>query len=251
MDITGMTDVELVTLTEMVAAEQTRRSELARAERRIDAVIREFADAQGRDLSGAEPWARPSHALDAYPVGAAVTHEGRVWDSLTPANTGEPGVSGWRERATVVDGNPVYPAWVAPTGAHDAYRAGERVTFDGQVWESLIDGNVWSVHVHPQGWMLIEEAVSEPEPPAETEPENPEPEPGPMPEPEPEPDPEDGESEPDPEEPETYPGFAQPTAENPYSLGDRVIFEGQVWESTLDGNVWSPADYPQGWQLIE
>jgi hypothetical protein len=45
--------------------------------------------------------------------------------------------------------------------------------------------------------------------------------------------------------------WTQPDSTNPYMKGDRVIFEGKIYESTIDGNVWSPADYPAGWQEIE
>jgi hypothetical protein len=45
--------------------------------------------------------------------------------------------------------------WVQPTGAHDAYNTGDRVTFEGQVYESLIDGNVWSPAESPSSWQLI------------------------------------------------------------------------------------------------
>lgn len=34
-------------------------------------------------------------------------------------------------------------AWVQPTGGHDAYAAGERVSHNGNVWTSLVDANVW------------------------------------------------------------------------------------------------------------
>lgn len=33
--------------------------------------------------------------------------------------------------------------WVQPTGAHDAYAKGEKVTHKEFTWESLIDANVW------------------------------------------------------------------------------------------------------------
>ena len=47
------------------------------------------------------------------------------------------------------------------------------------------------------------------------------------------------------------PDFVQPTgAHDAYNIGDRVLFEGVVYESTIDGNVWSPTAYPQGWQVI-
>ena len=42
-----------------------------------------------------------------------------------------------------------------PTGAHDAYNTGDRVLFDGKVYVSAIDGNVWSPIVYPNGWELI------------------------------------------------------------------------------------------------
>lgn len=43
--------------------------------------------------------------------------------------------------------------------------------------------------------------------------------------------------------------FVQPTGvHDAYMIGDEVIFEGYVWQSIIDNNVWSPSDYPQGWQ---
>ena len=37
---------------------------------------------------------------------------------------------------------------------------------------------------------------------------------------------------------------------NPFMIGEQVRFEGQIWESTIDNNSWSPTGYPQGWQLV-
>jgi hypothetical protein len=45
--------------------------------------------------------------------------------------------------------------------------------------------------------------------------------------------------------------WTQPDSTNPYKKGDRVTFEGKTYESAIDGNVWSPTSYPQGWKLIE
>ena len=45
-----------------------------------------------------------------------------------------------------------YPAWVQPTGAHNAYNIGDKVTFNGRLWESKINANVWSPTVYPAGW---------------------------------------------------------------------------------------------------
>lgn len=35
-----------------------------------------------------------------------------------------------------------------------------------------------------------------------------------------------------------------------YQAGDIVIFQGKQWKSSQDGNVWSPAAYPQGWEEV-
>lgn len=52
-------------------------------------------------------------------------------------------------------------------------------------------------------------------------------------------------------DPEIIPDWEQPDSTNPYQKGDKVRFEGKVYESLIDGNVWSPAAYPAGWRLIE
>ena len=46
------------------------------------------------------------------------------------------------------------------------------------------------------------------------------------------------------------PEFEQPDSTNPYMKGDKVRFEGKVYQSTIDNNVWSPTAYPQGWQEV-
>ena len=50
---------------------------------------------------------------------------------------------------------------------------------------------------------------------------------------------------------ETIPEWVQPDSTNAYMTGDKVTYEGVVYESTIDNNVWSPADYPAGWKVIE
>lgn len=44
------------------------------------------------------------------------------------------------------------PDFVQPTGAHDAYNKGDKVTFEGKHYISLIDGNVYSPTAYPAGW---------------------------------------------------------------------------------------------------
>ena len=117
--------------------------------------------------------------------------------------------------------------WAQPSGAHDAYAKGDIVNYNGILYRSLIDGNVWSPDVYPAGWEQADGTTTEPTP-------------------EPEPDPET-----EPEQPTAYPEFVQPTgAHDAYGVGDRVTYNGKVYESTISGNVWSPDAYPQGWTEV-
>lgn len=45
-----------------------------------------------------------------------------------------------------------YPTWSRPTGAHDAYNTGDIVDYNGTLYKSLIDGNVWPPEEYPAGW---------------------------------------------------------------------------------------------------
>lgn len=49
-----------------------------------------------------------------------------------------------------------YPVWAQPTGAHDAYNAGDIVNYNGKLYKSLIDGNVYSPDAYPSGWEAVE-----------------------------------------------------------------------------------------------
>jgi hypothetical protein len=50
---------------------------------------------------------------------------------------------------------------------------------------------------------------------------------------------------------ETIPEWEQPDSTNAYMTGDKVRFEGVVYESTMDNNIWSPTAYPQAWRVVE
>lgn len=43
-----------------------------------------------------------------------------------------------------------YPVWSQPTGTHDAYNTGDIVNFEGVLWISKVDANVWAPGVY--GW---------------------------------------------------------------------------------------------------
>ena len=122
-----------------------------------------------------------------------------------------------------------YLVWTQPTGAHNAYNTGDIVhypTADDPLYKSLIDGNSWSPDAYPAGWELYTGGESsDTETPTE---------------------PSEGDDEPE----TSYPDFVQPTgAHDAYNIGDIVKFNGQLYKSTINNNVWSPDAYPQGWEI--
>jgi len=48
-----------------------------------------------------------------------------------------------------------YVEWEQPTGGHDAYMKGDKVSYKGKIYESLMDGNTWSPEAYPAGWKEI------------------------------------------------------------------------------------------------
>lgn len=105
-------------------------------------------------LTGGDPdvWTQPTGAHDAYLPGQVVLDgNGNRWRN----DLGQPNVwpldnphAKWTDLdATEPDGS---QPWVQPSGAHDAYAAGDTVTHNAQTWTSDVDGNTWEPGVH--GW---------------------------------------------------------------------------------------------------
>ena len=125
--------------------------------------------AVGIDPSGIPLWVQPLGATDAYNIGDIVMHNEKKWESSIDNNVWEPGVYGWEEVAeSTGDGGggttepetppaETIPDFVQPTGAHDAYKKGDKVKFEGKVYESLIDANTYSPSAYPAGWKEITE----------------------------------------------------------------------------------------------
>lgn len=49
-----------------------------------------------------------------------------------------------------------YPVWSKPSGAHDAYNKDDIVDYNGTLYKSLMDGNIYSPDEYPAGWELYE-----------------------------------------------------------------------------------------------
>lgn len=122
--------------------------------------------------------------------------------------------------------------------ATSPYSTGDCCTHDGHVWRSGQDGNVWAPGSVGVSWTdlgtiedVLNGTVQEPDAPPEVEPDVPETE---------------------PDEPSaTVDDFKQPTgAHDAYNTGDLARYNGVVYESLIDNNVWSPEAYPQGWKVV-
>ena len=45
-----------------------------------------------------------------------------------------------------------YPEYVQPMGAHDAYKIGDKVTYNGKKYICKLDNCVWNPDTYPAGW---------------------------------------------------------------------------------------------------
>ena len=131
-----------------IAAQQAQIDALLDAESTTDDDVAAVVDL----FDGFDPDERT------YPVGAIVSYDGVLYRCVQ-AHTSQ---ADWTPDKVPALWAPVRKTagtqpdeWVQPAGASDAYGAGDRVTFQGAVWESTIDANVWSPTAYPAGWTKV------------------------------------------------------------------------------------------------
>ena len=85
-----------------------------------------------------------------YAVGYKVQHGGTLYKCIQ-AHTSQ---AEWTPDATpalwVVVSIDEYPEWVQPTGAHDAYNTGDKVSYHGKHYICTADANIYAPDVY--GW---------------------------------------------------------------------------------------------------
>lgn len=54
-----------------------------------------------------------------------------------------------------------YSEYIQPTGAHDAYNIGDKITYNGKKYICQINGCVLAPDVYPQGWQEVTEETNE------------------------------------------------------------------------------------------
>ena len=88
----------------------------------------------------------------AYAVNDRAQYNGTLYKCIQ-AHTSQ---ADWTPDATqalwVVVSIEEFPEWVQPTGAHDAYNIGDKVTYNGQHYVCTSNGNVYAPDVY--GWQL-------------------------------------------------------------------------------------------------
>ena len=57
----------------------------------------------------------------------------------------------------IADPSIEYPDFKQPTGAHNAYNTGDKVTFNGKHYICKMDACTWSPSDYPQAWELVED----------------------------------------------------------------------------------------------
>lgn len=85
-------------------------------------------------------------------VGERYWYDGRLWKVIQSHTVQEDWTPDTAVSLFVEVSIEEWPQWVQPTGAQDAYNIGDKVTFEGVHYVSLIDNNVWSPADLPSGW---------------------------------------------------------------------------------------------------
>lgn len=88
-----------------------------------------------------------------YATGDRVQHGGTLYKCVQ-AHTSQ---ADWTPDATpalwVVVSIDEFPEWVQPTGAHDAYKIGDKVSYNGKHYICTADANVYAPDVY--GWEVM------------------------------------------------------------------------------------------------
>lgn len=118
--------------------------------------LRKLIEKMSADLTDDEaytaPQLFPQWKLTTYAIGDRVQYADKLYKCLQSHTaqsdwTPDTAVSLWVQ---VSDPSVEFPDWKQPTGAQDAYNKGDKVTYQGKHYISIVDNNVWSPDVY--GW---------------------------------------------------------------------------------------------------
>ena len=128
-----------------------KRSEALLYRSKIEAAAKNLDDATAIESISLFPSWRPGIQVS---VGERYKYNGLLYKVLQAHTT----LAGWTPDITPALFTRVstdeWPEWVQPTGAQDAYMAGDKVTHNGQHYISDVDNNVWEPGVY--GWTEVQ-----------------------------------------------------------------------------------------------
>lgn len=94
----------------------------------------------------------------ADPTDSYAPIEQRVISLETALRSLESRVDALENSGTTVPSDPSdeWPEYVQPTGAHDTYNTGDKITFNGKHYVCKMNGCVWSPADYPAWWEKVE-----------------------------------------------------------------------------------------------
>lgn len=144
-----MTPEELEDLKAQVADEETRIWSETYAPGEVDGTVSMWHHVHG--FRDGDPWTEPQTAVEDYPVGAIVTHNGGTWLNLRSCNSTEPPGRGWRrEDARAAPRQP------DPWDADTVYAQGDEVMYRGRAWRASESAPAGEPHLQGISWYEID-----------------------------------------------------------------------------------------------
>jgi hypothetical protein len=118
---------------------------------RMSTETEELSDEDALDVAALFPtWA--SKVGSEVSVGERLWYDGKLYKVIQPHTATDLWVPDHNPALYVEISIEEWPEWVQPTSAETAYNTGDKVTFEGRHYVSLIDGNVWSPVAYPAAW---------------------------------------------------------------------------------------------------
>jgi hypothetical protein len=119
--------------------------------RMLEATVEELSDEEALEVAALFPtWV--SKMGQAVNVGERYWYDGKLWKVIQAHTVQEDWTPDTAVSLFVEVSIEEWPQWVQPQGAQDAYMTGDKVTYNGTHYVSLIDNNVWSPADLPSGW---------------------------------------------------------------------------------------------------
>lgn len=158
INLTTVTTTDLLALSRRIEQEYSRRRVLEEAPAQAEGLAKSYLEATGRlavETGGTAPttvpaYIQPTGAHDAYPKGAYITFEGKVYKSLIPANVWTPTAyaRGWEQVAgkdvPAQPATPAAPAWEAGK----AYKVDDLVLYQGKTYR-VVQAHTSAAHWPP------------------------------------------------------------------------------------------------------